>query len=133
MGAAFGFGTSAVLARGGMQYFGSTTATLISLCSSALVTMVIALLFHSSEIRSLPLEAFFWFLVAGFITFPGGRLLNFRSIRLIGASRATSVVSTSPLFAASIAVLWGGESLNPFLITGTLCVVGGVMILVSQR
>ena len=133
MGAAFGFGTSAVLARGGMQYFGSTTATLISLCSSALVTMVIALLFHFSEIRSLPFEAFFWFLVAGFITFPGGRLLNFRAIRLIGASRATSVVSTSPLFAASIAVLWGGESLNPFLIIGTLCVVGGVMILVSQR
>ncbi|GIS64246.1 MAG: hypothetical protein CM1200mP3_04940 [Chloroflexota bacterium] len=42
-GSGVGFGTSAVLARGGMQYFGSTTATLISLCSSALVTMAIAL------------------------------------------------------------------------------------------
>ena len=133
MGAALGFGTSAVLARGGMQYFGSTTATLISLCSSALVTMAIALALHPSEIRSLPLEAFGWFIVAGFITFPGGRLLNFRAIGLIGASGATAVVSTSPLFAASIAVLWGGESLNLFLVLGTLCVVGGIMILVSQK
>ena len=133
MGAALGFGTSAVLARGGMQYFGSTTATLISLCSSAVVTMVIALMLHSSEIKSLPLEAFFWFFVAGLITFPGGRLLNFKAISLIGASRATSVISTSPLFAAFIAVLWGGESLNLFLMMGTLCVVGGIMILVSQK
>jgi len=133
MGAALGFGASAVLARGGMQYFGPSAATLISLCSSALVTMVIALALHTSEIQALPLEAFIWFIVAGFITFPGGRLLNFRAINLIGASRASSVVSTSPLFAAFIAVLWGGESLNLLLIVGTFCVVGGIMILVSQK
>ncbi len=133
LGAALGFGTAAVLARTGMQHIGSTSATLVSVASSALITVAIAFIYHTPEILALPAGVFLWFLLAGAINFPGGRLMNFTAIRLIGASRATVVISTSPLFAASLAVILTGESLSLLVGLGTLAIMAGVMLVVTQR
>ena len=133
LGAALGFGTAAVLARSGMQNIGSTSATLVSVASSAIITMTVAFIFHTPEILALTAGTFLWFLLAGAINFPGGRLMNFTAIRLIGASKATVVISTSPLFAATFAVFLTDESLNLLVGLGTAAIMGGVILVVTQK
>jgi len=133
IGASLGFGTSAVLARLGMRTVGATSATVVSLISSTVITMSVAFIFHTPEILALPAGVFLWFLMAGALNFPGGRLMNFTSIRLIGASRATVVISTTPLFATAFAIIFTGESLNFLIAAGTLLIMGGVMVVVSQK
>ena len=59
--------------------------------------------------------------------------MNFTAIRLIGASKATVVISTSPLFAATLAVILTGESLSLLVGLGTLAIMAGVMLVVTQR
>ena len=59
--------------------------------------------------------------------------MNVTSIRLIGASRATVVISTTPLFATAFAIIFTGESLNFLIAAGTLLIMAGVMVVVSQK
>ena len=61
-----------------------------------------------------------------------GRLLNFVAVSRIGVSRSAPLVGTSPVFAATAAVLFAGESLNTFIIVGTLAIIGGLAIVVRQ-
>ncbi|HCK14682.1 TPA: hypothetical protein DHW51_11210, partial [Candidatus Poribacteria bacterium] len=78
--AALGFGLSAVFIKAGMSSVSVKTATVISLISSTAVTMAVAFLLHYEEIFSLSPMAFVWFILAGLITFLGGRFLNFHAI-----------------------------------------------------
>ena len=131
--AALGFGLSAVFIKAGMSSVSVKTATVISLISSTAVTMAVALLLHYEEIFSLSPMAFVWFILAGLITFLGGRFLNFHAISLIGASKASAVVSSTPLFAAILAVLFLEENIGFMLGVGTLMIVAGITLVVIQK
>ena len=130
---ALGFGLSAVLVKAGMSSVSVKTATVISLISSTVVTMLVAFLLHYEEIFSLSPMAFVWFILAGLITFLGGRFLNFHSINLVGASKASAVVSSTPLFAAILAVLFLNETVGFILGIGTLLIVVGITLVVIQE
>ena len=133
LSAALGFGSSAVFARLGMQHMRSTTATLISLIAGTGITMTIAFILHSEEIFALSGIAFAWFLLSGAISFQLGRLLNFTSVSLAGVSKASPIVGSSPLFAIILAITIGGETINLPILTGALCIVGGLTLILSQR
>ncbi|MAQ97152.1 MAG: hypothetical protein CL716_05550, partial [Chloroflexi bacterium] len=92
-----------------------------------------AFLLHHEEILSLAPRAFIWFILAGLITFLGGRFLNFHSINLVGASKASAVVSSTPLFAAILAVLFLNETVGFILGIGTLLIVVGITLVVIQE
>ena len=131
--AALGFGLSAVFIKAAMSSVSVKTATVISLISSTVVTMIFALIFHSKEILALSPMAFLWFILAGLITFLGGRLLNFQAINLVGASKASAVVSATPLFAAILAVTFLNETVNLMLGIGTMMIVTGIALVVMQE
>ena len=131
--AALGFGLSAVFIKAAMSSVSVKTATVISLVSSAFVTMVFAFLLYSDEIISLSPMAFLWFILAGLITFLGGRLLNFQAIDLVGASKASAVVSSTPLFAAILAVSFLNETVSMMLGIGTTMIVTGIALVVIQE
>ena len=131
--AALGFGLSAVFIKAAMSSVSVTTATVVSLISSTVVTMIFALIFHSKEILALSPMAFLWFILAGLITFLGGRLLNFQAINLVGASKASAVVSATPLFAAILAVTFLNETVNLMLGIGTMMIVTGIALVVMQE
>tara|TARA_Y100000588_G_scaffold53677_1_gene50685 strand:- start:922 stop:1320 length:399 start_codon:yes stop_codon:yes gene_type:complete len=131
--AALGFGLSAVFIKAAMSSVSVKTATVISLISSTAVTMIFALILHSDEIMSLSPMAFFWFMLAGLITFLGGRLLNFQAINLVGASKASAVVSSTPLFAAILAVTFLSETISMILGIGTVMIVTGIALVVMQE
>ena len=131
--AALGFGLSAVFIKAAMSSVSVKTATVVSLISSTVVTMIFALIFHSKEILALSPMAFLWFILAGLITFLGGRLLNFQAINLVGASKAAAVVSATPLFAAILAVTFLNETVNLMLGIGTMMIVTGIALVVMQE
>ena len=131
--AALGFGLSAVFIKAAMSSVSVKTATVVSLISSTVVTMIFALIFHSKEILALSPMAFLWFILAGLITFLGGRLLNFQAINLVGASKASAVVSATPLFAAILGVTFLNATVNLMLGIGTMMIVTGIALVVMQE
>jgi drug/metabolite transporter (DMT)-like permease len=97
------------------------------------VTLTLAFAFHSNEIVGLAGIAFLWFLLAGVVNFPLGRLLNFTGVSLVGVSKASPIVGSSPLFATILAVTIGGESISLPILAGTLSIVGGLGLILSQK
>ena len=133
LSAALGYGASAVLARLGLLHIRSTTATLVSLVVGTTITMSLAFIFDSKEIFALGGVVFLWLLLSGVVNFPLGRLLNFTGVSLAGVSRSSPIVGASPLFATALAVTVGGESINAPILLGTLAIIGGLALILSQR
>ena len=125
--AAFGFASSAVLSRQGMQTIFPLPGVMVSLFFSFLLASVMVLLFAFSDIRGIPQAAILWILALGVMNFLGGRSQNFLSVNLIGASRASLFVSSQAPFAAVFAVVFTGETLHPLVALGTAGVVFGLL------
>ena len=125
--AAFGFASSAVLSRQGLQAVFPLPGVMVSLIFSFLFTGIMALLFAFSDIGSIPQAALLWILGLGIVNYFGGRTQNFLSVNLIGASRASLFVASQAPFAALCAVAFTGERLNPLVGVGTAGVVGGLI------
>ena len=77
--------------------------------------------------------AFLWFLLSAFINFPLGRLLNFTGVSLVGVSKSAPIVGSSPLFATVLAISVGGESINAMIALGTVSIIGGLVLILSQK
>ena len=133
LSAAVGWGISGVLARLGLQHMRATTGTVISLASGTALVGAIALAMYGRELFSFSLTALLWFTLLGIINYPLGRLLNFTGVHLAGVSRATPILSTSPLISAALGIMVGGETMNIFIGLGTAAIIGGVLLIVTQR
>lgn len=133
LSAALGFGLSAIFARLALQHMRATTGTLISLIVGTVIAMALAFAIYPDKILGLSSVAFLWFLLSGFINFPLGRVLNYVSVGLVGVSRSTSIVGASPIFATTLAVTIGGESLSLLTLLGTFSIIGGLALILSQR
>ena len=97
------------------------------------ISLTLAVVFNFDDILALGGIAFAWFLVAGTLNFPLGRLLNFTSVNSIGVTRAAPITGASPLFAAVLGVTVGGESMNLFIFAGTLTIIAGIALIVGQK
>ena len=131
--AGVGFGSTAVFAQLVLQHIRTTTVTLVSLVVSTAFTLVIALILHPREPFALGAPAYLWFLLAGVLTFPLGRLLNYTAVHLAGVSRSQPIIGASPLFATALAVMLGGETLNLPMLLGTVAIIGGLALILSQQ
>jgi drug/metabolite transporter (DMT)-like permease len=133
LSAALGFGVSAVFARFALQHMKSTSGTLVSLLVGTAITMVLAFIFHAEAIFDLAGVAFLWFTLSAFINFPLGRLLNYTGVSLAGVAKSSPIVGSSPLFATVLAISIGGESINTMIAVGTVSIIGGLVLILSQR
>ncbi len=125
---ALGFGSGAVAARVGMRGIPPLPSVFVSGVASFIPTALLALVFASSDLFSLPLIALGFFLAHGLLTFLGGRVQNYLAIDLIGAARSAPFVGTSALFSAIFAIVFLGEEIHPLVALGTLSVVVGLII-----
>lgn len=69
------------------------------------------------------------FLVAGLVGTALGRIAVFAGIERVGASVNSAAISTRPLFATALAVLFLGEALSPLTAGGVVVLVGGLVVL----
>jgi drug/metabolite transporter (DMT)-like permease len=52
---------------------------------------------------------------------------------MAGVSKSAPIVGSSPLFATMLAISIGGESINTMIAIGTLSIIGGLAMILSQR
>ena len=130
--AASGFGSTAVFARTALQHMRVSTATFVSLAVSAILTLAIASLFHPGEMLTIDSAGYWWILLAALLNNPVGRFLNYTAVSKAGVSRASSLIGTSPLFAAALAVAFTGESMGLLTVFGTFSIVLGLGMVLSQ-
>ena len=118
--------------RLGLRHMHSTTATFISMIVSFVLIFILVLIFDFDNLVTLSAVAFGWFALQGLLNFVFGRFLNMTSIGLAGASRATPIISVSPLFAATFAFIFLGERPTTVIILGTVLIISAIVLIVSQ-
>jgi len=104
-----------------------TVASLLTVCGAFVFWVLGALL--------LPLEIF-WrspratiaFVIAGVFAPALVRWIFFASMDRVGASVSSSILATTPAFAAVIAVAFLDEHLSPAMAVGLLMIVGGIVV-----
>ncbi len=133
--AVLGFGSSAVLARLGMQAMRPMPSALVSLVASTLLAGTLALIFELDAIIAMPAIAMVWLLGNGILSYLGGRSQQYVAISLIGASRVTPIVGSAAVFSAIYAITLTrlgvtgfDERLNVLLGLGTFVVVIGLAL-----
>ena len=131
--AASGFAMTAVFARTALQRMPTPYGTLLSLFVSTVAAMIIAAVLHPDELLGIGMVALGWLFLVGLFNFPLGRMFNYTSVRLVGVSKASTVVATSPLFATILAVIILGERVGPVTLLGTVAVIGGLALTLNQE
>ena len=131
--AASGFAATAVFARTALQRMSAPYGTLLSLFVSTVAAMAIAAVLHPDELLGIGVVALGWLFLVGFLNFPLGRMFNYTSVTMVGVSKASTVVATSPLFATILAVIILGERVSPITLLGTVAVIGGLALTLNQK
>ncbi len=132
---AAGFAGSQVsLRKGALRAGESFTAVIIATLIGTLLLSVLVLFTGDwNKLWSLSWQGFVVLGMAGIIHFILGRLFVTRSIRLIGANRASPIVRTYILYSVILGILWLGEPLTIFIILGVLFLAIGVTLVSLQK
>jgi drug/metabolite transporter (DMT)-like permease len=130
--AAISFGALAVAIRVALRPgLDPDAASFVTTTTACLVCVAIAAAF--GQWSHVPWRDAWPFFVAGTVA-PGiTQVLFTRAVGLIGPSRTTILVGTSPVLSAAIAIALLGEPVRVALVLGTLLVVGGGTMLAWER
>lgn len=131
--AAVGFASSTIFTRLAGRSLAIPTGTAISVVASLMLAIIPALLLDLPAFARIPVAGFLWIALLAFFNYPLARMLNFFAISRIGAARASPLFSSSPLWSTLLAVTFLGERPHWVTIIGTLCIVSGAIIIVSER
>lgn len=74
-------------------------------------------------------KALWTFIASGILATLGFRLLFYKGIKGIGASRATAIKTSTPIFASILSVIFLGESLIPLHMVGIALVIAGILFI----
>ena len=130
---ALGWASSSIFARLGLQHVRNTTGTMISMLVGLAVVGAVAIPFYGDRIPALTLVAFGWIALMGLLNFPLGRFVSYTAIQIAGVARASPIISTSPLWATIIAVVFLNESPTLLTLVGAVAIVGGLALIMSKR
>jgi len=131
--AAVTWGIGGVFVRLGAPELKISTGTYVSIISSLILTLVIALTVHLQDFASFTVVGILWFGLVGVVNFRLGRHFNYMGIDLIGVARSSPIIASSPLFAMVMAITFLGESVNLYIIVGTVLVVTGLSLVMSKE
>ena len=130
--AALGFALSGVFVRMAGSRVAVLTGTAVSVVASLTIAVIPAIVLELPALQRISIAGFLWILLA-FVNYPLGRTLNYASVRRIGAARAAPLFSSSPLWSVVLAVAFLGERPNVMIIAGTVAIVAGVVLIVTER
>ena len=127
-----GFGATAVLAQSGMQYVKPASITIISLVVGSIIVFILAFILELDELSAISIVTLLFILLNAVLSYPIGRLFNFISVKYAGASRASSVIGISPLITTGLAVWLTGEKLTIIILTGSLLILLGIFLILTD-
>lgn len=133
LAAALVWGMGNVWVRIALQGMRPTTAAVFSLFVGLLLLFPLALVLHWDDVAGISVGVMLTIFFYGMANFLTGRFLNYSSISRIGLNRAIPIVASSPIFALALAVIFLDESVNALIILGTVTVMGGILLIVTER
>ena len=122
-----------IFGRLGLQYVRTTTGTLISVVAGVVVMGTISLSLYAEEIASLPLRAFLWFPLMGFLQFSMGRFFMYFAMHHAGIGRAATLGATSPLFGTALSILFLGEVPTWMITLAIVVIVAGASLVAGEK
>lgn len=131
---AFGFAVYQLSNRWLVHRASIYRTTFLSLLISSLVGALVVLLVEEQEAwLSLNFRAIFWFSLSGFIHFSLGWNLLGLSQRIIGAAKASPLVSSSVVLSAVFSPLFFPEPFNLALVAGIALLMFGVVLISKEQ
>jgi drug/metabolite transporter (DMT)-like permease len=104
------------------------TANLVRIPVAALALNAASLYYHGRDFRAYDARTAVVVSLAGLLGLGAGSLLFLYAIQEAGAAKTAVLSSTSPLFAAALAVTFLGERLTPRLAGGAALAVAGMVL-----
>lgn len=124
------WGFSPILSKRGMAAGGhSLQAALVVVTVDSAVYWTALLATQGDPFGGIDPTAIGIFVVAGVIGTAVGRIAVFVGVDRVGASINSAGISTRPLFATLIALVWLGEPLGPLTAFGVVVLVAGLVVL----
>ena len=125
------FATNNILLRKGMHASGESFSPVFIASLYGAVVFGLAVVFtgESSRLSSLTWLGGISLAGAGILHFVAGTALNYLGIRLIGATRAAPIFSSSSLFAVLLGIIFLGEQFTFILALAISLVVGGIILI----
>lgn len=125
--AALALGTTSILVRLGTQEGDSRDVVVYTFAMNLLLAVPVAAVYYYPDYGLTP-RAVVAFALAGLTGTLCGRVLFYRSIQELGASRTEPVKATQPLHAAVVAALVLGEVLTLANLAGILLIIVGLAV-----
>ncbi len=102
--------------------------------SVLLVIVSAAYLLIMPEARQVPdSQQVLWIAVSSVLGMVLGDILLYEALVSLGPRRATQIQMIAPVFSASAAWLWMGETMGPLQLAGAAIVMGGIAVAVMAR
>ncbi len=109
-----------------LRRMGVLAASVLTNSINVVVLGILGFIFYEEGQASM--EGMAWFTLLGFTAYSYGRFVYYKGILTIGPPRMTTVMSTAPLLALILAVVFLGEQPGPAVLAGTGFVVFGVVL-----
>ena len=129
LGTATMFGAGTTVSRLGLIGTPVVTGTVVSMLAGSCFLAIAAVPRYPSTLGAIEASGWGWLIFTAVINYPMGRLMLFQAMRRVGVARGNTIVSANPAVAATIAVVWLGETLGVGVGVGMFaCVAGAVLV-----
>lgn len=125
--ASFAFACTATLVHRGVRELDPFSGLLVDLLVNGALLWLFVFTYH--DLSELWAGANLIFAVSGLLVPGFFRLMAFKGIERLGASAATAVLNSAPLFAVLLAMMLLDEQPGPANLLGAMAVVGGLIFL----
>jgi drug/metabolite transporter, DME family len=127
------WGAIPVFVRKGLVHASPSVAAVVGLLASLPLLLGVFLFHPRSVMQAVEPQAALWFVAVGVLG-PGlGRLFNYVGVQRLGATRATPLINSSPLFTTIFALVFLHEQITLKIALGVLCIVSGIAVLTGQQ
>ena len=127
------WGIIPVLVRKGLLHSNASVAVFLGLLASVpLLFLVFS--FHPRPVtQAVAPQAAVWFAAVGVMGPCLGRVFNYLGVARLGATRATPLINSSPLFTTILALVFLREQVTLKILLGVLSIVAGIAVLTGKR
>ncbi|MBI4321271.1 MAG: DMT family transporter [Chloroflexi bacterium] len=120
------FAANSIITRRGVIRAGSSFVSIVAISTGPIFFLIVATV--SGEVFNLAhfnWKTYLFFSLAGIINFSLGRTVAYRAVQLVGSTRANIVIGTYFIVSISLAAIFLGEPLTPFIGVAMVMVLFG--------
>lgn len=127
------WGTIPIFVRKGLPHASPSVAVVVGLLASVPLLLGVFLLHPRSVVHDVTPQAALWFAAVGVLGPCIGRLFNYMGVERLGATRATPLINSAPLFTTVFALIFLHEQITLKIFLGVMCIVSGIAVLTGQQ